>query len=373
MMGKIRTSGLVLMFMAFLAIISCAGTQTYQCINTHYRLQELRQLVYRLCYANGLDANKTYVCVVRDEAIGAWVDEKPCIYVTTGFLDAVPGNETVMCMISHELSHYTLKHIHKGWLLSSSIGLAFDVLDVFFPGAGIGNIIVNPVATRTYGRAQELQADENAILLLERTGVENAREEYINMLTWARGYGRGGGELWLWSTHPPLENRIKNLAENKETKTLIAKKEYKDISISVELPQETTYTPPVLKVEEIGGYFLVTDNGIVLHRSTDLEWFIGPDKDMTCYEAKDWADNLSVDGGGWRMPTINELRTLYEAVNKTSGLPWSKFKGWVVWSGELYEKSRTDSWLLVFDFNGVRVLESCAHHASRALATRSRR
>lgn len=45
---------------------------------------------------------------------------------------------------------------------------------------------------------------------------------------------------------------------------------------------------------------------------TSLEWIAGPDRDTTWSEARFWVQNLSVDGGGWRMPTMNELKTLYQ-------------------------------------------------------------
>jgi len=44
---------------------------------------------------------------------------------------------------------------------------------------------------------------------------------------------------------------------------------------------------------------------------SNLEWVSGPDRDTTWYEAQSWVQNLSVGGGGWRMPTMQELKTLY--------------------------------------------------------------
>lgn len=50
----------------------------------------------------------------------------------------------------------------------------------------------------------------------------------------------------------------------------------------------------------------------VNNKTPRLEWIAGPDRDTTWDQARSWVQNLSVEGGGWRMPTIQELKTLYQ-------------------------------------------------------------
>ena len=70
-------------------------------------------------------------------------------------------------------------------------------------------------------------------------------------------------------------------------------------------------------------------------KNTNLEWVAGPDKDTNWYEAKTWVKNLTVANGGWRMPTIEELKTLYKkGAGERNMTPWLKTTGWWVWSGE---------------------------------------
>jgi hypothetical protein len=60
------------------------------------------------------------------------------------------------------------------------------------------------------------------------------------------------------------------------------------------------------------GRFIPGDRrGVVKDTKTGLEWFAGPDKDTTWDEAKAWTESLSVDGGGWRMPTRDEVKGLH--------------------------------------------------------------
>ena len=74
-------------------------------------------------------------------------------------------------------------------------------------------------------------------------------------------------------------------------------------------------------------------NGTVYDTKTRLKWYAGPDRDMTWKEGKEWVNNLSVDGGGWRMPAVKELRTLYQDGKGTRNMS-SLFEttGWWVWA-----------------------------------------
>jgi hypothetical protein len=59
-----------------------------------------------------------------------------------------------------------------------------------------------------------------------------------------------------------------------------------------------------------GGRFSKDMHGVIRDKETGLEWFVGPNQDMTWRQAEAWAKGAPVNGGGWRLPTIAELRTL---------------------------------------------------------------
>ena len=74
-----------------------------------------------------------------------------------------------------------------------------------------------------------------------------------------------------------------------------------------------------------------------------MEWYAGPDKDTNWIEAKKWADSLAVPGdkwrlfgGGWRLPTFDELRSLYIKGTATTAniTPLLQTRGSRVWSNE---------------------------------------
>lgn len=86
--------------------------------------------------------------------------------------------------------------------------------------------------------------------------------------------------------------------------------------------------------------FLLTSNGIVCDAKTGLEWKAGPDKDTNWDQACVWVQNLKLDGGGWRMPTLDELKGLYQkGTGRLNMTPLLKTTGWQVWSDKLKDSS----------------------------------
>jgi hypothetical protein len=81
--------------------------------------------------------------------------------------------------------------------------------------------------------------------------------------------------------------------------------------------------------------FIAFASGVVRDTKTGLEWVAGPDRDVTWDEAREWVESLNIDGGGWRMPTMEELGTLYQpGRGKRNMTPLLKTTGRLVWSGE---------------------------------------
>jgi hypothetical protein len=77
------------------------------------------------------------------------------------------------------------------------------------------------------------------------------------------------------------------------------------------------------------------ENEVYYDKNTGLEWLAGPDKATNWYDAKKWVESLTaVAGGGWRMPTRKELKTLYQKREKCNIKPIFKTTGCWVWSGE---------------------------------------
>ena len=83
------------------------------------------------------------------------------------------------------------------------------------------------------------------------------------------------------------------------------------------------------------GHYIKYTNGVVCDSKTGLEWIVGPGRNMSWDEAKEWARGLEIDGGGWRMPSRKELETIYqEGKGKRNMTRLLEAATWWVWSAE---------------------------------------
>ena len=122
------------------------------------------------------------------------------------------------------------------------------------------------------------------------------------------------------------------------------------------------------------GRYIACHEGVVRDTLNGIEWVAGPDGPTTYDEARKWVAALAVAGGGWRMPSREELKTLYQKgkgsrnniINNIT--PLLKTTGWWVWFG---------GYSLAWNFNlhcegdgywGYR----SDHRGGRAFAVRSR-
>jgi len=114
------------------------------------------------------------------------------------------------------------------------------------------------------------------------------------------------------------------------------------------------------------------ENGIVYDEKTNLEWVAGPDKDAPWDKAKAWVESLPVEGGGWRMPTKEELKALYKkGAGERNMTPLLKTTGWRVWSDETEGESA--AWFFNF-YDGNYTWDLRESYAGpRVFAVRSRR
>jgi len=148
----------------------------------------------------------------------------------------------------------------------------------------------------------------------------------------------------------------------------------KNINVRLEKRIVASVDPDVSKPKVItrDGRFVKNNNGIVYDYATGLEWIIGPDKNTTWNEAKSWVEKLLFDGGGWRMPTFEELKNIYNNKVGTHNItPLLETTGWLVWSGETMGSS--NAWLLDFSYGKVKWNTRSASDDLRVFAVRPRK
>jgi len=149
-------------------------------------------------------------------------------------------------------------------------------------------------------------------------------------------------------------------------------KEKKTDVASVPLKPKPGVSPIAAPEIARDGVYVAYANGIVRDSKTGLEWVAGPDEETTFEEAKSWVQSLTIDGGGWRMPTEAEVNTLYKTgAGLRNMTPLLKTGGWIVWCTET-EGSST-AWYFTFLYGGSRGWYGrYGSYGNRAFAVRSR-
>ena len=129
---------------------------------------------------------------------------------------------------------------------------------------------------------------------------------------------------------------------------------------------------PMAEVKPLQTRFTKANNGVITDRDTGLDWYVGPNPDNTWREAKAWTENLTVAGGGWRLPTMPELKAIYRKGASANNMdPLFQAKGAWAWSGEL--RNAWSVWGLAF-YNNLEGWHSMNYGNGRvALAVRSHR
>jgi hypothetical protein len=109
--------------------------------------------------------------------------------------------------------------------------------------------------------------------------------------------------------------------------------------------------------------FTKTKDGVITDSATGLEWYLGSNHNINWDDAKDWTESLAAAGGGWRMPTVSELKAIYQKGSSPTNFdPIFQTTGTWVWSGQLRDDSsaycysfrygKEHWWRLDFSYNG---------------------
>ena len=126
------------------------------------------------------------------------------------------------------------------------------------------------------------------------------------------------------------------------------KQNAQQMTASITPESKTPKRPVAAGVVTEDGHLLKKANGVVYDQKSNLEWYVGPDKDMNWHEAKKWIRTIDVEGDGWRLPSGSEIRTLYAKGKGSRNMsPILKTTGWIVWSVQ-----NGHSWAKSFHFRG---------------------
>lgn len=187
-------------------------------------------------FLDHLDIRLKFV-VVEEPTLNAWAYPYGTIGIHTGLLVRMDNEAQLAAIVSHEVSHFLQRHTYREMLSRDRQGMFGKGLGLlvgaalasetgsFDPGVAdfTGDLWYN-LSTSGYSKKNEYVADEEGLMLMATAGL--AREEAISAFeTLAENEVYGAGDpRQMWSSHPRLEDRIKNL--RKEIKREKRRKDY---------------------------------------------------------------------------------------------------------------------------------------------------
>lgn len=162
--------------------------------------------------------------LVEEPTLSAWVYPYGTIALHTGLLVRMDNEAQLGAIVAHEISHFLQRHTYRevvGKKRNSALGKGLGFLATLALARETGTIdtdvmdftgeLWTNLSTSGYSKGNEYEADEEGLLLMANAGLD--REEAIpafEALAENSVYGAGDPRK-MWSSHPRLEDRLRNL------------------------------------------------------------------------------------------------------------------------------------------------------------------
>ncbi|MDX2227468.1 MAG: M48 family metalloprotease [Verrucomicrobiae bacterium] len=136
------------------------------------------------------------------------------VFISRGLVEAVKNDDQLAGVLAHEISHITRRHalqiISRGQFVSGMVDVASGSSSDFAQfDVGIDKV-TNTLMEKGFDPDIEFEADAYGAKLAYDTGfAKNGLLEFLKLLK----VSKGGDHERVFSTHPPLSERIEKLAE----------------------------------------------------------------------------------------------------------------------------------------------------------------
>jgi predicted Zn-dependent protease len=154
--------------------------------------------------------------IVKDPVLNAFALPGGAVVIHSGLIEKANSAEEVAGVLAHEISHVTRRHHLRGIINNMGIFLVIRALlgdiaglsaDIATAGAALSSL--------KYSRDFEREADDNGLMLLEKSGISTD-----GMVSFFETMGKEGPDLGVadvMSTHPATSERIARLKKQRKT------------------------------------------------------------------------------------------------------------------------------------------------------------
>ena len=91
--------------------------------------------------------------------------------------------------------------------------------------------------------------------------------------------------------------------------------------------------------------YRATDCGSIADTKSGTEWYVGPDKDFAWGDANNWVHGLSACGKRWTMPSVDDVRSLYDKELKAGSGYYSGGRNWPAHIDPIFSAIGGGSWV----------------------------
>jgi len=203
-------------------------------ISTYPLLEDEKKTEYLNLVGNIISNNSNrpeliggyHFAILNSPVINAFASPSGVVFVTTGLLDSLDNEDELAAVLAHEVAHINNKdgvsaiEVNRGEGLLTAIMLEpFRFAASLLPGhlAGFANVfmssvdsVTDTVANKGYNIQQEFNADNSALVYLERSGYDpKSMLEYLKKLQ----ESSINVDSENMSTHPGIGERIAMLEQ----------------------------------------------------------------------------------------------------------------------------------------------------------------
>lgn len=164
-----------------------------------------------------------HFAILNTDEINAFACPGGIIFITRGMLNEVQNEDELAAVLAHEVAHINhhdgISAIQKSRLTGVATLIAAEAAKAYTPAEisqlvslfeGSVEDVFKTLVVNGYGKSQEYDADESALIYLSRAGYDpEALEVFLERIV-NHGQASGGG---IMKSHPATEDRIGKVVE----------------------------------------------------------------------------------------------------------------------------------------------------------------
>ena len=188
-------------------VTEALGPEAHYCTNPK-GIAALRKLTYRLKKSIETPYNLK-VQILKSETVNAFAAPGGNVVLLSGLITKAETPDEVAGVLAHEMGHVIERHPTKALIHAHGWSILISALTGFSGATGdLASGIALQLATSSYSRKNEAEADSFATSILTKAGIDNAGFVTFFEKLKSEGMKKNTGIFRYFASHPTLQDRI---------------------------------------------------------------------------------------------------------------------------------------------------------------------